>query len=282
MDQSTGPKHYYVSNIIWLLLLAALLGCTGYYVYQNRPCAQPVYYRVGTFDTRFGLSQSAYIADLKQAASLWNKAAGKQLLIYSANGSMPVNLVFDNRQKDTNIGESITQQESDLAAQKAKVQQLQDSYNQAKQTYEKDQAAGMNQEELNQEAQQLNQEAAQINDMVTQLNAQIAQVNANANSYNQTAAGQNFEEGEFIEQFGQKQIDIYQYTDTTKLIRLMAHEFGHSIGLGHNQNPQSIMYPENDARSLTLSSDDLAALNARCAFTIQNLNPFTNGSPSTK
>jgi predicted Zn-dependent protease len=276
-------KHYHIPNIILLFILILLIAGTGYYVYESRPCAQTIYYKVGTFDTRFGISQSAYIADLQQAASLWNQAAGKTLLAYSATGTMPVNLIYDTRQQDTDIGESITQQEQDLATQKANVQQLQNAYAQARQTYETDQASGrVGAAQLNQEAQQLNAQSDEINSMVTQLNAQISQTNANANNYNQTAAGASFEEGEFVQQYGQKHIDIYQFTDNTKLVRLMAHEFGHSIGLGHNQNPDSIMYPDNQADTISLSADDIAALNARCALTWQNLDPFTNGAPSTQ
>ena len=282
MEPNWHTKSYHVSNFLGSLILLILICGSAYYVYENRPCAQTIYYSVGTFDTRFGISQSAFEGDLQQAANIWNTQEGKPLLEYSPTGAMKVNLIYDTRQQNTDVGETITQQEQDLAAQKAKVQQEQDAYTQAKQTYYADQAAGESSAQLNQEADQLNQEGSQISSMVTQLNAQIAQVNATANSYNQSAAGVTFEEGEFMEQYGQKHIDLYQFTSQTQLIRLAAHEFGHSIGLGHNQNQDSIMYPDNVATTLSLSSDDIAALNARCAMTWQNLDPFTNGSPSMK
>jgi predicted Zn-dependent protease len=274
-------KSYHISDTILWIVFLLLIASTGYYLYSHRPCAQPIYYTVGTFDTQFGISQTAFLADAQQAANLWNQAAGHTVLAYSATGTMPINLLYDTRQQDTTIGETITQQESALAAQKQQIAQMQSQYDAGKQKYLADQNSGASASTLNAEADSLNAMADQLQGMVSTLNAQIAQVNANANSYNAVAAGVNFEEGEYVEQYGKSYINLYEYKDNTQLVRLMAHELGHSLGLAHNTNPQSIMYPENTGNSISLSTNDKAELNARCALTIQNLNPFQNVSLSS-
>jgi predicted Zn-dependent protease len=273
-------KSYHLSNFISVLVLLAMVGGVAYYSYANRPCGHTVYYRIGTFNSQFGISQSDFLADAQQAASLWNDEAGHTLLAYSATGTMPLNLIYDNRQQQTNIGESISQQEDELGAEKSQVAVLQSQYDAAKQQYESDQAAGKDIPILNSEAASLNALATQIQSQVDALNAKIDAVNANANAFN-SQAGTSFEEGEFVEAYGSSHIDLYEFKNNTQLIRLMAHEFGHSLGLDHNTDPNSIMYPENIATNLSLSTEDTAELQARCAVTLQNLNPFQNVSFSS-
>ena len=280
MDEvAMSHKSYsvHVPNVISFGVLILLALGTGYYVYAHRPCVLPVYYKIGTFNTQFGISQTDFLSDAQKAADLWNTEAGHTVLAYNADAKMPLNLIYDNRQIQTNIGQSITQQENDLAAQKAQVAAMQTQYNTLKAQFEADKAAKVSASTLNNEVSALNQLAAQIQTQVTTLNAKIDAVNANANAYN-TQAGTDFEEGEFVDAYGASRIDLYEFKNNTQLIRLMAHEFGHSLGLDHNTNPDSIMYPENTATTLSLSTEDKAELQARCAFTLQNLNPFQNVS----
>ena len=265
----------YIIDSICFVVLVLLLGGSAYYVYTTRPCAQPIQYTVGTFDTQFGISQTEFLADAQKAADLWNAAAGHTVLEYSTNAKVPLNLIYDNRQVQTNIGKTIAQQEDDLTTAKASIASMQATYDAYKQKYLSDKANGIDVNTLNAEAAQLNSMADQLQSQVNMLNTQIDQVNSNAIAYN-TQAGTDFEEGEYVEQFGMKRIDLYEFKNNTQLIRLMAHEFGHSLGLAHNSNPDSIMYPENPATTLSLSADDKAELTVRCAVTFENLNPFVH------
>ena len=275
----TSGSH--ISNFISLIVLVVIVFGAGYYVYTHRPCAQPIYYYIGTFDSKFGISQTAFLDDAQQAANLWNTEAGHTVLAYSATGTMPLNLIYDNRQYQTVVGESITQQENDLGAQKAQIATLQAQYNTERQQYTVDQHSGKSASALNAEASAVNELGDQLQSQVDALNTKINAVNENANAYN-TQAGTDFEEGEFTEAYGSSHIDLYEFKDNTQLIRLMAHEFGHSLGLAHNTDPNSIMYPENIATTIALSPEDKAELQARCAVTFQNLNPFQNVSLSSQ
>ena len=55
-----------------------------------------------------------------------------------------------------------------------------------------------------------------------------------------------------------------QGSNRNRLIRLLAHELGHSLGLHHSDNPEAIMYRLIQSDSLELAPDDIAMIKARC------------------
>src|SRR3989344_4507341 len=84
--------------LLWILLL----GAAGYVAYDRLvPCKAPVAYSVGAYDIRFGISKEELLSAAKEAAAVWNTAAGKELFVYRSEGGMPINLVYDNRQATT-------------------------------------------------------------------------------------------------------------------------------------------------------------------------------------
>ena len=74
-----------------------------------------------------------------------------------------------------------------------------------------------------------------LNDTATQLNGLAKSLNMDVSSYNNVGSlsGEVFNEGEYTEDISGKRINIYEFKDETKLIRVLEHEFGHAIGILH-------------------------------------------------
>ena len=100
----------------------------------------------------------------------------------------------------------------------------------------------------------INQKVTRYNESIKYINSLIKQSNA--------LGTRKFTEGRFTPLTNT--IDIYQYNDSVKLLRVLSHEFGHVIGINHNSNSNSIMYSSNSATTTTLSKEDTADLRKAC------------------
>lgn len=120
--------------------------------------------------------------------------------------------------------------------------------------------------QINAKVKIINTTADDVNTLADALNDLADKLNLTADRYNKIGAslGDEFVEGTFGASNHGGQIDIYQFENQDKLIRVLTHELGHALGLEHVDDPQAIMYRLNDGDSASLSGSDVAALKQLC------------------
>ncbi|MFA5433527.1 MAG: matrixin family metalloprotease [Candidatus Paceibacterota bacterium] len=115
------------------------------------------------------------------------------------------------------------------------------------------------QSEINSMASRINQSAEQLNALATSLNLNITRYNNVVKS-----TDQEFEQGNYISEFGKREINIYQFENRDKLVRVLAHELGHALGIDHVDNQEDIMHAYNVGKSINITDVDLIELEKAC------------------
>lgn len=263
------------------------------------PCEKPLAYSVGTIDNRFGVSSDEFASALNEASSVWNIAAGKEVLVLDPASPLTVSLIYDERQAATKLGDTIDEDQRVYDAQRARVDALinthdvkASAYESRRVSFEEDTEVYENkvsewnakggapqgvyedlekerkrlarvQGDLSREADALNQMSADINVEVEKLNALAGSVNAKVDTYN-AVAGSEFDQGQYVSDDAGTRITIYEFKTRDQLVRALAHEFGHALGILHTNDPQSLMYPYNSGKDVELHSEDITALKQAC------------------
>lgn len=269
----------------WVLLFI-LLGL-GVFVYRqnvtdffyNSPCNNPIPYKIGSVDPKFGLSSAEVLANTKTAADILNTAENKQLFVYSDTATLTVNFVYDQRaalstqidqlkaqlsQKDS----TLTQQVNDYKAQANQFEQKLSDFNATVKKYNKEGGVSLDvfnsltdqQKQLQAEAGSLNQKARLLKLSTHEYNMDVSTLNQDTAQFNNEIALKP-EEGLFDS--GKHTITIYFAGNHNELIHTLTHEFGHALGMQHVNNAQAIMYPYSTT-FLTPTSEDLEQLAYVC------------------
>ncbi len=248
-----------LSALVSLLVVAlALVYGWQYLTALVSPCAKPVAYRLGQLDSRFNITVAQAEKDIQQAAEIWNTAAAKKLFKEDARAGLTVNFVYDQRQAlsskigaqennlnndrqtlDAQLAAYLRQKadfEAKLAALNAEIDNRNRSGGSSPEVYQQLQEQTQS---LMAEQEQLRGLAAGLNQNTDSYNVAVTQLNSTVNDFN-TAIGQKPEGGLFDGTTG----TIYIYLDPSQkeLIHTLAHEFGHSLGMLHLNDPQAIMY----------------------------------------
>jgi predicted Zn-dependent protease len=279
-------KKIIVAIIIAVLLFAgyfnrATIAQGAYQILYQSPCQAPKTFRIGSVDPRFNISKDELMLDAEKAGGVWKNDQGVVLMQYDPNSSMPINMVYDQRQylnsQINTLNNQVSQQKNSLKPEISDYQQkvaafkkesndlnAQVQYWNTKGGAPQDVYNSLiaKQQALQQQATQLQQMADQLNQSTDQYNDQIQQLNQQVDNYNNVLVNKP-EEGLYSRDGADEKIDIYFNNSQQELIHTLTHEMGHAIGLGHNANPKSIMYPQTNL-AVTPSVDDEYALSQVC------------------
>jgi hypothetical protein len=216
----------------------------------------PVKYNIGQIDNRFGLSQEEITAMSEDVAARWNKAMGKEVLVYDADAKLKINLVYDQRQANLNklmtettglnlantnissakkrLEDEITEFEKDLEAYNRDVQHWNNIGGAPKEQYQK----------LQKRRQDLESRENSLIRAAQLLDSNIDSYNRDLSSLRDELKENKgkVEESGIYEYPGEK-INIYMFGDKNELRLILMHEFGHALGAKHTDNPASVMYP---------------------------------------
>ncbi len=268
-------------------------------IVKEQACKEPITYAVRTVDPRFDITRAEVEAAVEEAAAVWNTTHGTLLLASSTEAELFIDLVYDERQEAIELGVSINEEQreyqkmrDDIESLRSRYTTLKNRYEAAVRAFERDVAAyeaevarwneqggappavyarlAARKAELSSEQSELGSQAAQvesigrdINTRVASLNALVVRLNANAETFNETL-GHDFDQGNYVSDDQGERITIYTFERREELVRVLAHEFGHALGIGHVENPDSLMYSYNIGTEVVLSEEDRAALMSIC------------------
>jgi len=296
-------RIFHVSLAILLAISITGTGYFGIVKLTQNPCSTTKTWSLGPIDPRFGVSSDTIKLYSEQAAQTWNKAyEANELLRYTEQGGdIEITFIYDERQRTTiqseRLKQTIEEEKGQLEDLKRTLQSLKEEYASLEQSIEiktksyTSHLADHNSEVAywnkrggapTNEYQRLERERAELETERTALNASINRYNQLATriknygydhneivdtlnekiqTLNETALGE-FEEGTYDP--ATRTITIYEFDDATSLKRVLAHEFGHAVGLKHVDDKESIMYSINQGENLDLTPADRSELDRIC------------------
>lgn len=264
---------------IFILLCGALYAG---FLYAQQSCRKTVLFAVGEVDGRFKIGSSDVAAVAEDAANRWNSQSGEILLKYDSKADLTINLIYDGRQADL---DKLNDESQSLANSKTSVENMRANFENLLSQYQRDLANYNNSvsywngqggappsayDNLQNQKTVLDRQRQTLIDMSNALNIKIGDYNSDlTNLQSEIDSRKNVIVTQGLYYPAENKIDIFTFGSREELRLVLMHELGHSLGLGHIQNPLSIMYYLLSEQSLSdpqLTDEDKSELNNRCSL----------------
>jgi predicted Zn-dependent protease len=299
----------FVRNLIILFSLMVIFAISYHNQHQKihndlsqPPAERQVYYRIGTIDPRFNLSEEEAKTLVREAAQIWEQPLGHPFFFYNPKAVFTINFIYDQRQQTSNARQ---QAERELTDGQDRNQVASNDFDQQKSALEdeyhrhNDELSALNeriaqheqnvamlnsrggaaQSEIqvmqvgkdqidrdvaafNQDSMDLDVKKVNLNHQGENIQSQLDVYNQQAHAFNQNFVGHPFEAG----LYKGDAINIYEFDNRDNLRLILGHELGHSLGIKHTNDPQSLMYPmigKQDATHFLLTQSDINLLYGR-------------------
>ena len=289
------PRRVWLTGLLLLLLAGIAVRIAGGErgapagVALADPCVEPLRWRTGDVDTRFGLTAAEFQEAVRAAVDVWERSTGRTLFRHDPAAGMPINLVYDHRQAQL---ERRVARRDRLRAMDANIGGLQDRHNRVVanlssrlRRYNADVARwnrrggneaergrlAREQKEIERLRVEADHTAGALREAVQELEDSIRAFGSDAELRVQTGA---FEET-VVERLGREfrtvpRLTIFQFEHRDELVLVLTHELGHALGIGHLPEPDAIMAEEYRSvlaiGDLSLTAADVGALLARCGI----------------
>jgi len=290
----------------FLLALVLSVSLAGAHWYQSTKyiCPIPIEYRLGEIGESFVITPEEAKAAIAEAADLWEREADQDLFVYTEDADFTINFIFDERQEVANAQTADRDRLDTIAAQnetfRTQIAELQRTYESKQAAFVVDRneydselqsyndrvrqvndrgGAGADafatleaeRQRLEQISNSLQQEANSLNSLAQQLNNLSSEGNRLIDTYNQEVQAYNREYGQAHEftqgDYQGGEINVYKFSDNNELVAVLAHEFGHALGINHVEEPGALMYYLLDDELFdapTLAASDVTAYQAVC------------------
>ncbi len=270
-------------------------------------CEAPIPYSIGNIDPRFPLDKDAVRKTAREAEAVWEQSLGKDVLAYDPEAAFSIVAIFDERQKMSgeanDLRHSIDSYEKTSTAVEKKHEKLLADYRAKAKNFEArvkrfnealvaysaevekwNQEGGAPEEEyakleekrkeLEQEEREIKRESAALEKLADTTNGLADTLKSQADTVNDNIA-------KFKERYGEprpfvqglytpplQSIEIFQFEGKDDLRLVIAHEFGHALGIEeHVGNDRSLMHylmGGQDLLSPRLTEEDIAAYKVAC------------------
>jgi hypothetical protein len=274
----------------------------------DRPgCDMPMSYRIDPPDPRFSFDSVAFRRGVFEAEAVWEKGIGKDLFVYDPTAPLVIRTEFDERQKMTHEAKVLEERISEYETEGAKLDREHaaavaryekesasfkdqaDSFNRKLAKYNEDvkewnesgqgtleeyESLEKRREKLEKEERNLVEASEKIAELADIANSLVGKLNQKATEINRNI-------GIFRERYGEPKpfvqglydpiipsVTVFQFEDKDDLRLVLAHEFGHALGIEeHAESGSSLMHylmGGQDLENPRLSAEDIAAYAEAC------------------